>query len=157
MEPERLYEVRVRVNTLREASKIIQMLDSEGYKDVEMGPPRPAFPRIIAARMARAVRGRLNKMIMRALDRLGAADEKHGVEANKIVEEMKKDPEFGELVRCSPEGIFIRTVTMVSSKVLADRYGWVKYDPESTPRRFWLTERGIREAKSSAKTASSLA
>jgi len=63
-------------------------------------------------KMAETIRGRLNKMILRAMHRLGASDKEHAVEADKIVKEIKKDPESGGLVQCSPEGILLRTVVI---------------------------------------------
>lgn len=151
MQAETQYEVRVRVRTLSDASKIIQILDTAGYKDVEMGPPRGPFPAEMFAKLAEATRGRLNKMILRALHRLGAVDKEHGVEVDKVVDEMKKDSQTGDLARCSPEGILARTVAMIAPAVLAEKHGWVSYDPRQTPRRFWLTEKGIEEAKSNSE------
>lgn len=147
MYAEDVYEVRVRVKTLADASKVIQMLDTAGYKEVEMGPPRGHFPGEMFARMALTARGRLNKMILRALYRLGAVDREHGVEINKVIEEMKKDPESANLARGPPEGVLSRTVTMVAHAILAEKHGWVSYDQKQTPRRFWLTEKGIEKAK----------
>ncbi|MFQ6135016.1 MAG: hypothetical protein ACE5KU_04290 [Nitrososphaerales archaeon] len=141
------YEVRVRVKTLSEASKVIQTLDELGYRDVEMSLPRGPWPTGMFAKIAETVRGRLNKMILRALYRLGASDKEHGVEVDKIVEEMRNDPESGGLVQCSPEGILTRTVAMIAPAILAEKHRWVSYGPEQTPRRFWLTEKGIKEAK----------
>lgn len=148
MQAEGLYEIRVRVKTLGDASKIIQILDEAGYREVEMGPPRGPWPTELSTRMAETVRGRLNKMILRALHRLGALDKEHAVDADKIVEEMKKDRESGGLVQCSPEGILTRTVAMIAPAILAEKHGWVSYDAEQTPRRFWLTKIGIQEARS---------
>lgn len=147
MQSERLYEVRVRIRTLAEASKVIRVLDDAGYKDVEMGPAQGPFAPAMVAGIAEVLRGHLNKIILGALNRLGAVDREHGVEIDKIVEEMKNDADSGELVRRSPEGIVIRTVAMVSTAILAERRGWVSYDPQQTPRRFWLTEKGAEEAK----------
>ncbi len=150
MLPESIYEVKVRAKTLAEALKIIQLLDTSGYKEVEMGPPRPP-PTGMITRMAYHFRGRLNKIILRALHRLGAVDREHGVEADKLVGEMKRDTISGYYVRSSSEGIISRTVTMVCSAILAEKHGWVSYDLEQTPRIFWLTEKGIEKARSSIK------
>ena len=147
MQSEGLYEVRVRVKTLAEVLKIIEALDTAGYKDVEMGPPRRPFPIEVDAKIFDAIRGRLNKIILRALYRLGAVDEEHGVEIDKIVEEIRKDPDSGGLLRYAPEGILARTVAMLSSAILAERHGWVSYVSEQTSKRFWLTDRGIEEAQ----------
>lgn len=141
------YEIRVRVKTLADTMKIIQLLDSAGYRDVEMGPPMRPFPPRMFARMAETVRGRVNKVVLRAIQCLGAVDKDHGVTVDKIVKEMKRDPEFGDMVRCSPEGVLERTVAMIAPAVLAERHGWVSYDPGQFPRRFWLTPEGIRELK----------
>jgi len=140
---EGIYEIRVRVKTLADASKIIQWLDTAGYKELEMGPPRPPLPP--RPPFPEEMGGRLNKIILGALYRLGAVDKEHGVEVDKVVEEMKKDPEFGDHVRWSPEGIIARTVAMVAPAILAEKHGWVSYDPAQTPRRFWLTQKGIEE------------
>jgi len=152
MQTEGVYEVRVRVKTLADASKIIQLLDSSGYRDVAMGPPgaplgRPFHPETFA-KMGLLVRGRLNKTILRALYRLEAVDREHGVEVSRILEEMKKDSEVGEFVLCLPEGVLTRTVAMITPAVLAGKHEWVSYDPGQAPLRFWLTEKGIKEAKS---------
>jgi len=147
MRVEDAYEVRVKVKTLTDASKVIQILDTAGYKEVEMGPPRGHFPAEMFARMVMTTRGRLNKMILRALYRLGAANEEHGVEIDKVVEEMKRDPESANLARCSSEGVLSRTVTMVTHAILVEKHGWVSYDRKQTPRKFWLTEKGIEKSK----------
>lgn len=152
MHTEDEYEVRVRVKTLADASKIIQALDTAGYKDVEMGTPRAHFPTEMFGRMAEAARGRrhylwINRLILRALYRLGAVDREHGVEIDKVVKEMKKNPESVNLAQHSSNGILSRTVTMVAHAILAEKHGWVSYDPGQTPRRFWLTEKGIEKAK----------
>ncbi len=125
MQTEGMYEVRARVRTLADASKIIQLLDSVGYKEVGIGPPRPHLSTEMFAKAAEAIRGRLNKMVLRALQRLEAFDEKHGLEVEKMVEKMKNDHAHGDLVRCSPEGIIARTVSMVAPAVLAEKIGWV--------------------------------
>jgi len=140
------YEVRVRAKTLSDVLKIIRALDTAGYKDVEMGRPRRLFPPQADGKIFEAIRGRLNKIILRALYRLGALDEKHGVEIERVIEEMRKDPDCGELLRYAPEGILVRTVAMLSHAILAERHGWVGYIPGQT-RRFWLTDKGIEEAQ----------
>jgi len=149
VQAEGVYEVRVKVKTLSEASKIIQILDEAGYRDVEMGPPRAPHHTAMLAKMAETVRGRVNRMILRAMHRLGALNREHAVDAERIVEEMKNDPESGGLVKCSHhEGVLTRTVAMIASSILAEKYGWVGYDPDCAPRRFWLTDKGVREVES---------
>ena len=148
MNIEDVYEVRVRVKSLADASKVIQVLDTAGYEKVEMGPAREHFPAEKFARIAEAMRGRLNKMILGALYRLGAMDREHGVVIDKVVDEMREDSESANLARGSPEGVLTRTVTMVAHAILAEKHGWVNYDSKQTPRKFWLTEKGIEKAKS---------
>ena len=148
MQSEYHYEIRVKVNTLADASKAIQILDMAGYKEVEMGPPRGHFPGEILAKMVKATRGRLNKMILSALCRLGAVDSEHAAEIDKVIEEMKNDLESANLAKGHPEGVLLRTVTMVTPAILAEKHGWVNYDKKQMPRKFWLTENGIEKLKS---------
>ena len=148
MRVEDTYEIRIKVKTLTEASKVIQILDAAGYKGVEMGPPREHFHPEMFARMVMATRGHFNRMILRALYRLGAVDEDHGVDIDKVIEEMRRDPESSNLARCSSEGILSRTVRMVTHAILVEKHGWVSYDRKQIPRKFWLTEKGIEKSKS---------
>ena len=148
MQTEFNYEIRVKLNTLADASKVIQILDVAGYKEIEMGPPRGHFPGEILAKMVKATRGHHNRMILRALYRLGAIDRERGVEIDKVIEEMKKDLESVNLSQGHPEGVLSRTVTMVTSAILAEKHGWVNYDKKQMPRKFWLTNNGIEKSKS---------
>jgi len=141
------YEVRVKVKTLADVSKIIHILDDAGYRDVEMGPPRPMLPFAAMARAAGVVRGRFNKVILKALQELGATSKEHASSAEEIIEHLRKNPEFAGLLECAPPGILIRTVNMIASATLADRHEMVSYDEEQVPRRFWLTRKGLERSR----------
>lgn len=149
MQSEESYEIRVRVRTLAEASRVIGLMDGAGYRDVEMvsfrGSVFGGSP--VVANFAEALKGHLNRIIVKAMFRLGAVNRESGVEVHKIVEEMKRDSASGEFVRLAPEGILTRTVSMVSAAILADRHEWLSYSPQQTPRRFWLTEKGVEVAQ----------
>jgi hypothetical protein len=147
MTAENQYEVRVKVRDLADASKIIKLLGELGYKDVEMGPPRPAFPIGVMARTAEMMRGRFNRAILRALHELKAVDREHAADAEKIIMQLRKNPELAGLFECVPKGIQSRTVTMIASAILGDKHGLVNYDAMQVPRKFWLSEKGKRQAE----------
>jgi hypothetical protein len=157
LQTETEYEIRVRVKTLAEASKVIQMLDKAGYKNVEMGSPRLLFP-MEDRRPAEVMRGHFNEAILRALRELEATDKEHAVDVEKIILQMERNPEFRDLlraharVRCASKGVLGRTVTMIASAILADKYGLVSYDATQIPRRFWLTKKGSEQQKTSKET-----
>jgi len=146
MQFENLYEVRVKVKTLADASKVIQILDEAGYREVEMGPPRPPLPIEPVARAAAVMRGRFNIAILKALQELGATDKEHALSVEEIIAQMEKTPKFVGLLECMPQGILSRTVNMIASVVLADKHGLVSYDEKGIPRKFWLTEKGAQKA-----------
>lgn len=147
MNAEEIYEVRVRVKTLTDASKLFQLLDTAGFKEVDMGPLREPFPAPLFSRMKEDFRGNINKKILKALYRLGAMDMEHAVETEKVVEEMKKDLASENLPARFSEGILSRTVTMITHAILVERHGWVSYDKKQYPRRFWLTDKGVEKIK----------
>ena len=141
----KVYEVRVKVKTLADASKIIQILDEAGYREVEMGPPRPPLPIEPMARAAEVMRGRFNMAILKALQELGATDKEHASSVEEIIAQMGKDPKFAELLECMPQGILSRTINMIASGILADKHGLVSYDEREVPRKFWLTGKGAQK------------
>lgn len=153
METENEYEIRVRVKTLTDVSKIIQMLDKAGYKNVEMGHPRPLLSIEEVRKGIEVMKGHFNEAILMALSELNAVDREHAVDVEKIVQQMDKNPEFRDLlraharVRCASKGVLSRTVTMIASAILADRYGLVSYDVSHVPRIFWLTKKGLEQVK----------
>jgi len=151
IQAENQYEVRVKVKTLSDASKIIQMLGEIGYKDVEMGPPRPAFPMEAVAKAAEAMKGRFNEAILRALYELKATDKEHAADVERIIVQLKKNPEFAGLLECTSEGILSRTITMIASAILADKSGLVSYDATQIPKKFWLTKKGVEQVETGEK------
>jgi hypothetical protein len=150
---EDIYEIRVKVKTLAEVSEVIRMLGKAGYKDVEMGPPRPLFLMKDKRGAAEVTKGRFNELILRALHDLGATDKEHAVDVEKIIQQMKQNPEFRDLLkahahlRCASKGILTRTVTMITSAILADKHGLVHYDATQTPKKFWLTRKGSNKQR----------
>ncbi len=139
------YEIRIKVKTLADVSKILMMLDKAGYRDVEVGPPLPRFPIEVIKRTAEVMRGRFNEAILKALYELRAADKESAVDVEKIIEQMGKNRDFAELLKCTPLGVLKRTVTMIASAILADKYGLVIYDDKQTPKKFWLTKKGLEQ------------
>lgn len=151
MQVEGSYEIRVRVKTLADVSKIMQIMDEAGFREVEMGPPRPSLPTEAIAKAAEVVRGRFNHAILKALQELGATDKEHASSVEEIIGQMKKNPEFTGLLECTSEGILKRTITMIASAVLADKHGFAGYDATQVPRQFWLTKKGTAKAEARAK------
>lgn len=152
LQEENIYEVRVKVKTLAEVSELLQLLDKVGYKDVEMGAPRPLFLMEGRRKFTEVAKGRFNKLILRALHELGATDREHAIEIRKIIQQMGKNSEFKDLLQahharlqCTSKGILARTVAMITSAILADKYGWVQYDATQAPKKFWLTKRGLEQ------------
>jgi len=148
MKDEDGYEVRVKVEDLTDAVKVIDTLRKAGYTKIEMGPPRAAMPIHIMKRMAEAYRGRFNKIVLKALLELNAVDKAHAAQVEDIVEKIRGSLGH-DLTKFLPHGILSRTVSMIAAGVLAGKYGWVEFDMSQMPRRFWLTEEGVREARSS--------
>jgi len=151
MQVEGHYEVRVKAKNLADASKIIQILDEAGYREVEMGPPRPPLPTEAIVRAAEVVRGRFNEAILKALRELGATDKEHASSVEEVIAQMKKNPEFAGLFECTPQGILSRTINMIASAILADKHGLVSYDEKQVPRKFWLTKKGTAKAEAGEK------
>jgi DNA-directed RNA polymerase specialized sigma54-like protein len=145
------YEIRVRVRTLTDVSKIIQILDERGYRNIEMEPITEA---------TEIMKGRFNEAILMALQELDATDKKHAINVEKIILQMRQIPKFRELLsahgrmRCISKGVLNRTVTMIASAILADKYGWVSYDATQVPRKFWLTKKGLEHIKRAKKPKS---
>lgn len=158
MQTENEYEIRVRVRTLAEVSEVLQMLDKAGYKNVEMGPPRPLLPTEEMRRAAEVVKGHFNEAILRALRELKATDKEHAADVERIILQMKRNPEFRDLLRaharlrCASKGVLYRTVTMIASAILADKYGLVSYDATQLPKKFWLTKKGLEQTKMGKET-----
>ncbi|HXW37279.1 MAG TPA: hypothetical protein VEJ36_05200 [Nitrososphaerales archaeon] len=144
-----MYEVKVTVSTLDDASKLIRSLSELGYSKVSMSQPSSPLgsPPAELLDRARASLNRLNDWILRSLDTLEAADRIHGVTAEKIVATLRKMPETNAMFNARGEGIVSRTVSMVASSVLGDKFGWVSCD-KSHPRRFWLTPNGLQRVQS---------
>ena len=95
--------------------------------------------------VARRIRGRFRNALMRALYELGAVENSRAVDVRSVVQQIKQSPEYAQLPHHPPDGILMRTSTMLLSTVLSDRHGWVAYDKERVSRRFWLTPEGVKE------------
>ena len=123
-----LYEVRVSVSTLEEASKLLKMLGDEGYERVSMGSPSPtgAAPTGALLDRAKSSLNRLNSWIVIALYKLGATEHAKAATTEKIVSVLHDMPETGELFGSRGEGIISRTISMVASSVVGDKFSWVR-------------------------------
>jgi hypothetical protein len=143
-----LYEVRVVVANLDDASNLLRVLNEAGYSQVSMGQPVSGGGHVADGIFERAKSSlnRLNDWIMIALSKSEANDKTHGISADKIVSALQGMPETGDLFNSRGEGIVSRTVSMVASSVLADKLGWVDYEKKQ-PRVFWLTPAGEKKAK----------
>lgn len=143
-----MYEVRVLVPTLEEASKLLKTLAKEGYDQVSMGPPglSSQLPAGVSFERVKSGLNRLNDWIILALYEQDATKKGSGVTTEKVVSSLQKLPETGDLFASHGEGIVSRTVSMVASSVLGDKLAWVAYE-KTQPRRFWLTEAGLKKAQ----------
>jgi hypothetical protein len=143
-----MYEVRVLVPTLEEASSLLKILGEKGYDRVSMGPPAQAGPAPTGMLLdqAKSSLNRMNNWILAALYRLGATEKGKAATAEKIVEAMKDLPEAGALFDSRGQGVVSRTVSMVASSVLGSKFALVAYD-NAAPRRFWLTAEGAKKAR----------
>jgi hypothetical protein len=141
------YEVKVVVHSLDEAGRLMKVLGDHGFRGVSMSGPSASHS--VAAnsyRDSRAALANFNELIIGALRRAGAVDRRSAATVEQMVEALKTLRSAEGVFRSRPEGVVSRTVSMVASAVLADKYSWVAYDPEE-PRRFWLTERGLERAR----------
>ena len=143
-----MYEVKVVVPTLDEASSLLKVLGERGYSQVSMGPPAQTNPTPsgVLLDQAKSSLNRMNDLIVSALYKLGAIERGKGATAEKIVGVLKSLPEAKDLFGSHSEGIVSRTVSMVASSVLGGKFSWVSYE-KSTPRRFWLTAEGVKKAR----------
>jgi len=143
-----LYEVRVLVSTLDDATSLLKVLSERGYSQVSMGPPASALPVPTGATLdsAKSSLNRMNNWIVSALYRVGATSKGKGATAEKIVGALKSLPEAEGLIGSRGEGVVSRTVSMVASSVLGGKFSWVAYE-ETKPRRFWLTQDGVKKAR----------
>lgn len=143
-----IYEVKVLVSTLEEASDLLKALGERGYDKVSMGPPAQSTPAPTGALLdeARTSLNKMNNWITSALYKLGATEKGRGVTAEKVVATMRDFPEAGSLFVSRGEGVVSRTVSMVASAVLGSKFSLVAHD-NATPRRFWLTPAGAKKAR----------
>ena len=143
-----VYEVKVRVATLEEASDLLKALGEKGYDRVSMGPPAQAGPTPTGELLdqAKSSLNKMNNWILAALYKLGATEKGKAATAEKIVGVMKDLPEANGLFGSRGAGVVSRTVSMVASSVLGSKFSLISHN-SATPRRFWLTEEGAKRAK----------
>ena len=143
-----MYEVKVLVPTLEDASSLLKVLGEKGYDKVSMGLPIQAGPALTGDLLdqAKSSLNKMNNWILAALYTLGATEKGKAATAEKIVGAMKDLPEAGALFGSRGQGVVSRTVSMVASSVLGSKFSLVVYD-KATPRRFWLTAKGAKKAR----------
>ena len=143
-----VYEVKVLVNTLDEASDLLKALGERGYDRVSMGPPVQAASAPTGALLdeARSSLNKTNNWILAALHNLGATEKGKAATAEKIVGAMKDLPEASGFFASRGAGVVSRTISMVASSVLGSKFSLVSHD-SATPRRFWLTTEGAKKAR----------
>ena len=143
-----MYEVKVLVPTLEEASSLLKILGEKGYDKVSMGPPAQAGPAPTGVLLdqAKSSLNKMNNWILAALHKLGATEKGKAATAEKIVDAMQDLPEAGALFEARGQGVVTRTVSMVASSVLGSKFSIVAYD-KTTPRKFWLTAEGVKKAR----------
>ena len=143
-----MYEVRVLVSTLDDATKLLRVLEEAGYSQVSMGQPSmsASTPTRALLDRAKSTLNKLNDWVIMALYKSGAKDREHGVTADKIVSALQGLPETEDLFSMRGEGVVSRTVSMVASSVLGDKLSWIAYE-RAQPRTFWLTGEGTKKAK----------
>ncbi len=140
------YSVKVKVDSLDHASRLLKLLEENGYEDVSMERLSSSDDNSVRqhaewARSSNAF-GRFNELILASLFRAGATNQKVSVTIEEIIENMRGLGGGQEMLEKRGEGVVSRTVSMVASAVLGNKYGWVAND-ESEPRRYWLTETGL--------------
>jgi hypothetical protein len=143
-----VYEVRVLVSTLDDASKLLKVLEQEGYSQVSMGQPSTGAPVHTEALLDRAKSSlnKLNDWIVISLYKAGAVDKAHATTTDKVVSVLRILPDARELIETRGEGIVSRTVSMVASAVVGDKMALAAYE-KTQPRKFWLTQEGVKKAK----------
>jgi hypothetical protein len=141
------YEVKVMVASLEEAAQLMKLLAANGYSNVSMSQSETRSARSLNAVGSSWARsssafGRFNELILASLYRAGADSKSKSVTIEQIVANLKELRGGQEMLEARGEGIISRTVSMVASAVLANKYGWVGYE-DTEPRRYWLTESGL--------------
>ena len=143
-----MYEVRVLVSTLDDASKLLKVLEERGYSQVSMGQPsvNAQVPTGALLDRAKSSLNKLNDWIVIALYRAGAVDKAHATTSNKVVSVLQILPDARELIGTRGEGVVSRTVSMVASAVVGDKMALAAYE-KTQPRKFWLTSEGVKKAR----------
>jgi len=136
------------LSTLDDAAKLIKKLGEIGYSQVSMGSPSSggAPPHGVLLDRAKSSLNKLNNWIVLAIYKSDAMEKSRAVTAERIVEVLQNLPETGGLFDSHSEGVVSRTVSMVASSVLGDKFSWVAYE-KTQPRRFWLTQEGLGKAR----------
>lgn len=143
-----MYEVRVLVPTLEDASGLLKVLGEKGYDKVSMGTPAQAGPAPTGMLLdqAKSSLNKMNNWIMAALYKLDATEKGKATTAEKIAGAMQDLPEAGALFESRGQGVVTRTVSMVASSVLGSKFSLVACS-KGTPRKFWLTAEGVKRAR----------
>jgi hypothetical protein len=144
------YEVRVIVDSLERASELMQILSESGFDEVSMTRSLASEDQAPSRGHAEWARssgefGQFNELILASLYRSGARNKAKSVSIEDIVENMRQIRGGQEILKTKGTGIVSRTVSMVASAVLGNKYGWVAYE-DSEPRKYWLTEKGLEHA-----------
>jgi 2-keto-3-deoxy-galactonokinase len=141
------YSVKVNVDSLDHASRLLKLLEENGYEDVSMdrllsSEDNSSGQHAEWVRSSNAF-GRFNELILTSLFRAGATKKNSSVTIDEIIENMKGLSAGREMLERRGEGVVSRTISMVASAVLGNKYGWIAYDDEKEPRRYWLTQKGL--------------
>lgn len=138
------YEFRVAIPSLEDASKLMKILAENGFNDVSMirlDEDQSHSQHHSEWARASSAFGRFNELILASLYKAGARSETKSVTIEQIIQSLKEIRGGREILEIKGEGIVSRTVSMVASAVLGNKYGWVAYK-DTEPRRYWLTEKG---------------
>ena len=131
-----MYEVRVMVGTLEEASDLLKALGERGYDKVSMGPPGQAAPHPTGELLdeAKSSLNKMNNWIVAALYKLKATEKKTAATSGKIVGVMRDLPEAGRGLRKSKETAKEQALTMF--------VGWARKNSGKD-----VSEARVREAR----------
>lgn len=139
------YELKVAIPSLEDASKLMKILAENGFNDVSMirlDEDQSHSQHHSEWARASSAFGRFNELILASLYKAGARSETKSVTIEQIIQSLKEIRGGREILESKGEGIVSRTVSMVASAVLGNKYGWVSYK-DTEPRRYWLTEKGL--------------
>jgi hypothetical protein len=142
-ENETRYDISIKVKSLDDVTKIITFLKDSGFTDISFYTSRPT--EVVEGEREERAKRRYSDLILLSLYTAKARSEESAVDVDEIIALGRKNlrPRM-VYVLFDNEGIAKRTINMIATAILADKYGYIEYT-KSEPKKFWLTPKGIEK------------